>query len=351
MNESAIELLISFGKSFVVALIASGIVAYPLYRLLLAVKSRQIVSQYLPEHQKKQGTPTMGGLIVLTGVAPCIWMFEPTDMKGATLALLMGFALVGFLDDFLVPKLWPGKRGLGWIPKLLLQFLSVGVSYFVAVKYGLREITPLSIAIPYYTFVSAITVFYANAFNFTDGLDGLAGFVGLALIAGLLAVGIVNESLPELGNVLGALFGGLLVFLVLNRHPAKLFMGDVGSLPIGALLGMIAFELMPFARIHARYADEFASDASWGIVWNGYQLAAFLLISGVMLLELVPVPLQILSVKLRKKRLFSMTPVHHALESKGWRETKIVWAFTFAQLGLSSLAVFLAWIGHSRGSQ
>ncbi len=285
---------------FWIALCTSSVIAYPIYLLLLRVKSRQIVSEFLPDHQKKQGTPTMGGLIIILGVIVAIF----SDLWMVLLIVLFG--LIGFIDDFVIPRLYASKRGLGWMQKLVIQFL-------VALPVVYWSMNPSMLWLVVGSF---LIVCFGNAFNFADGLDGLSGGILLFLAPGLIALsyalGITSGVNLGLGFV-----GAILPFLIMNAPPAKIFMGDVGSLPIG---GAIGFAL---ARITQ---TAFVNDVQpWLIVLATTGLTFLLLC------ELIPVPLQIASVKLRKKRLFPRTPIHHAFEHKGWVETRIVWLFMIVQ--------------------
>jgi phospho-N-acetylmuramoyl-pentapeptide-transferase len=296
----------------VVGFVASAVAAPLVYRILLRLGSRQTVSQHVPEHAEKQGTPTMGGLIVLVGVAAAlVGGFVPGTAPIA--ALLLGFGLVGFLDDFLVPRWMPGKRGLGWMPKLGLEFAAVGAALATS-----GRTDPASIVVGGF-----LVLFFSNAYNFSDGMDGLAGGLAVLLAAGLgalfIAAGTGGATLP----LLAAIATSFLPFLALNIHPAKVFMGDVGALPIGAVFGWSVFV------------------EAWPA--QGPALALPLaVVSLVMLVELVPVPLQIASAKLRKgKRLFPFrTPVHHAFQHAGWPETRVVSMFWAAQ-ALCGLAATL----------
>ena len=312
------------------AFIVSAVFAYPIYRLLLKLNSRQTISEFVPEsHQKKQGTPTMGGLIVAVGFLVSYWVTTfnmyaaPSDTFAVVPLLYIGFALIGFVDDYVVPRMKAGKRGLGWKQKILMQVV-VATACALILNPG---DTPTIVATVF------LILFFSNAYNFSDGLDSLAGLLLLGFIFGLepFAPAGFGGRVP-----LEALMGAILPFLYYNRSPAKVFMGDVGSLPIGAILGLsVASVVMPAVHPGFSPVPRYGATTShlpyfapWPV------LVAVLLISGVMIAELVPVPLQILSVKLRKKRLFSFTPIHHAYERKGWPEEKVVMAFAAWQFGL-----------------
>lgn len=302
-----IEPLVAFWLPGAISLV----LAYPVYRMLIQAKARQTVSAHLPEHQKKQGTPTMGGLIFVPALAVVLTVAQ----AWGALLLTVGFALIGFVDDFVVPRWMPGKRGLGWMQKLGLQFLVAGPAAAIQFAGGSwLWIASATIGI----------VMMGNAMNFTDGLDMLAGGVVLAMVPGLLAFGGIS---PYVGLMLT---GSILPFLFLNAPPAKLFMGDVGSLPLGGLVGLAILDSN----------QQLPMSLTW--------LPAVMCLSFVMLAELIPVPLQIASVKLRKgKRLFLRTPIHHAFEAKGWPETRIVATFVLVQLLASALCItiFEAGIG------
>jgi len=301
--------------AFWTALAVSALLTKPILQTLLRLNSRQTVSAHAPEgHQKKQGTPTMGGLIVVAGVLAAMLVSGYRD--AAATVLLLGFAVIGFVDDFVVPRKFVGKRGLGWKQKIVMQLV---VALAAAI---LARSNPLSVGT-----IVLLVLFFSNAYNFSDGLDGLAGTILLGLAGGLLALGYAGDMRTAWLVPLAALLGAIVPFLFVNAPPARVFMGDVGSLPIGAVLGYVV------AQFALGYHDQ------------GYVLRIGTLplvaISLVMAAELIPVPLQILSVKLRKKRLFPYTPIHHAFEKAGWPETRVVFHFALVQLLLAALAMSL----------
>jgi len=301
-------------QGFWLAFAASSLAAYPVYRTLLALKSRQTVSQHAPEgHQKKQGTPTMGGIIILIGILFALIMegrFSFSDIL-PHLILLVGFALIGFVDDFVVPRMMAGKRGLGWMQKLAMQVaIAAGAGWTL-------DASPVGIAV-----FTLVILFWSNAYNFADGMDLNAGLILLGLCAGFFFLTrSVASAVP--GYLPLAMAGAAIPFLFLNAPPAKVFMGDVGALPIGALLGLECWSL-----IH---------DPQLGEVSPTMTALAALCIGLVMIIELVPVPIQIFSVKVFKRKVFPYTPIHHAFERAGWPETRVVAMFALAQL-LASLA-------------
>lgn len=333
----------SLSVAFWSSLIAGGVLAYPIYRLLLLTKSRQTVSEFAPPtHQAKQGTPTMGGLILVAAFTITTAVLSNggfIPISPGILALFLGFAFIGFTDDFLVPRWLKGKRGLGWKQKIMLQILVAGWAAYAHggnvfdARWGLTVF---------------LILFAANAFNFIDGLDALAGSVLLAFCSGLAVLCFAGLMVPEPAIVCAALMGGVIPFLFLNAPPAKVFMGDVGSLPVGAVLGLgIATLLAPRSQAAGLEANSDMSILAQfeaqmqieGILWRPEMAIPLTILCLLMVVELVPVPLQIAWVKLFKKRLFPFTPIHHAFEKAGWPESRVVWMFALIQIVLAALAV------------
>lgn len=304
-------------RAFFVALLVSAVATPFVLRALRALGSKQTVSEFVPEHAGKQGTPTMGGWIILVGfaVAGAIAGIARVDLW----ILFGGFAAIGFLDDFAVPKWRPGTRGLGWTQKLSLQIIAVGIALFAG-GWNFGEALTWGMV--------AGVVGVANAYNFSDGLDGLAGGLLALIAAGFLALEWVVSGPGAVGLVAACMVGATIPFLFVNAPPAKVFMGDVGSLPIGAVLGWLCLEVLshPLAR---------GSSAAW--VWGAVGLLGLVLLA-----ELLPVPLQILSVKLRGSRLFPRTPIHHAFQHAGWPETRVTAAFLLTQVVAGVSAVWMA---------
>ena len=291
-----------------VSLLAAAIGAPLIMRVLHVAQSRQKISEHVQEHAHKQGTPTMGGLIILLGLIPAFF-YLPAGEPITPAVLIGGFALIGLLDDFIVPKVLTHTRGLGWKEKFVLQIVVSIVAYWFG---GVRDVGA-------FAFLTFFILFFANAYNFADGLDSLAGGIAVMVSVGLTVVGFYALEPDAFGPVAimtAALVGGTIPFLYLNAPPAKVFMGDVGALPIGALLGWTFLEV-------GRPSELMVGNAN---------LIASIIISFILIVELVPVPLQIASVKLRKgKRLFPKTPIHHAFQHAGWPETRVVWMFHLTQ--------------------
>ncbi len=307
-----------------VSFVASAISAPLVYKLLLQLKSRQTVSQHLPEHAKKQGTPTMGGIIILIGLlagAVATWQREML----APMILVLGYAAIGLVDDFVIPRMDSTKRGLGWMQKLVLQVAFAGLACWVGDMFDMWQIALAIFCI----------LFFSNAYNFADGLDTLAGGLGLIWCFGLFFLATIGLGAESELKLLLALGIGFIPFLLLNAPPAKVFMGDVGALPIGALMGWLFF------RVFSGLADPSQSVLSPTMVI--VMCAAFSL---VFVLELVPVPLQIASVKILKRRMFNFkTPIHHGMQDAGWSEGRIVMFFHLVQIVLILGALGFAFSG------
>lgn len=323
-------------NSFWIALLVSSVTAYPIFQLLLRMNSRQKVSEFAPAtHQAKQGTPTMGGLIFVIPflvLVPLIALQTRTettiqmpDLLGspvvggrnlnpgfaAVTILFALFAVIGFIDDFVVPRMMPGKRGLGWKQKIVMQFVAAGLFAWM------RRDTGWQIAVDEIAILAC-----ANAYNFADGLDGLAASIGLLIIPGLIGISAILQDFAMI-QMLAVLAGAILPFAFLNAPKAKVFMGDVGSLPFGALIGAaVAIQIDPWP--------------SWSIL-IGLKVLALMLV-----VELIPVPLQIFWVKVFKRKLFPFTPIHHAFEKAGWPETRVVAMFALGQL-LCTMAALTIW--------
>lgn len=317
---------------FIITFAISMIFAPFYIKFAKKVKFGQTISEYVGEHNSKQGTPTMGGLIfILPTILVSIFFFKGQKLVPILcLAVFAAYALVGFLDDYIKIKF---KRNLGLRPyqKIIFQLLiAIIVAVFAFRNPELSQIwLPFSktrvnfgwLVIPYIVIVFLATT---NSVNLTDGLDGLAGsvsfvfFVVMAFVAAFYIGGTGEEyafQAQNLNLIFYATSGGLLAFLVFNFFPAKIFMGDTGSLALGGLMSVVC-------------------------VLNGTSL--YIPIVGLMfVVSSVSVILQVLHFKRTHKRIFLMAPFHHHLEHKGMYETKIVFIYivvTFI-LGLSTVFV------------
>lgn len=287
-------------------------------------------------HQKKSGTPTMGGIMFIVGIAAAIAAVCVMEMaKGSFNSrfvlvplIAIGFGAVGFIDDFIkVAK----KRNLGLtsLQKLLLQLLITVVYVIAAYLMGDRD---YSVVIPfvsytvqlpvwiYIPFIMFVMVGVVNAVNLTDGLDGLAASVTLVVALFFTVVGIMTEG-SNISAFAAAIAGGMAGFLIYNHHPAKVFMGDTGSLFLGGAIAIMAIDT---------------------------HLEFFLIIAGfVYFAETLSVIIQTSYFKYTKRkygegrRVFKMTPIHHHFEMCKWSEKKIVLVFSLTTLVLCAVTMMI----------
>lgn len=301
------------------------------------------VKQYIREegpasHQSKAGTPTMGGLLILFSVVLSVFLWGNFSNIYVWIVLLttLAFGFIGFLDDWLM-IVKKKNKGLSTLNKFVLQTivaLVAGVVIYlipdVSTKVTLpfvKDVSP-NLHVFYIFFAAFIIVGASNAVNLTDGLDGLAigpvvvaavTFIGFSYLAGhkelaqYLQVPFVNGT-GELAVLCGAIAGAGLGFLWFNAHPAEVFMGDVGSLPLGAFLGVVAV-----------------------IIKQEFLLV---IVGGIFVVEALSVILQVGFFKITKgKRIFRMAPLHHHFELKGWKESKVTVRFWIIAIILSLVAV------------
>ncbi|MGM9928954.1 MAG: phospho-N-acetylmuramoyl-pentapeptide-transferase [Bacillus sp. (in: firmicutes)] len=294
---------------------------------LRRLKFGQSIREEGPQsHQKKTGTPTMGGIVILLSIALATLVmvakyYEITTNVFLLLFVTIGFGILGFLDDFIKVVM---KRNLGLtsLQKLIGQIVIAIVFYFV--YKNTAGFTP-DIAIPgtdialhvgwFYVFIIIFwQVGFSNAVNLTDGLDGLVS--GTAAIAfGAFAVLAWNAAQYDVAIFCVAVVGAVLGFLVFNAHPAKVFMGDTGSLALGGALATVA--LLTSTEL------------------------LLVIIGGVFVIETLSVILQVASFKTRGKRIFKMSPLHHHYELCGWSEWRVVVTFWSVGLLLAVLGIYL----------
>jgi phospho-N-acetylmuramoyl-pentapeptide-transferase len=309
--------------------ILSGLIGVLLLPVLRALKAGQSIREVGPTwHNNKAGTPMMGGLFFIFGCILCIVGNLPIMVDYTVLyvlALSLCFGLVGFLDDFCKAK-YKRNLGLTSIQKALLQMAVSAI--FVYLLYKLDP-NKCNIYIPfvntYFELHPLLYVFFSmfvmigcdNAVNITDGVDGLCGSVTLPVMIFFTAAAFAMGKY-DLAVLPAALVGGLIAYLFFNWHPAKVFMGDTGSLFLGGVVCALAFALdMPLILI---------------------------LVGFVYIIETLSVILQVTYFKLTHgKRIFKMSPIHHHFEMCGWKEVKIVLVFT----AVSALMCVIAWIGIS----
>ena len=300
-----------------------GPIAIPLLRKL---KFGQNVREDGPQsHLKKAGTPTMGGIIFIlsTTIVMLVMSKSWTDEGMVVLYSLIAFGFVGFLDD-LLKILKKQSEGLTPWQKVFLLLISSGALAFYAYKTVDNSVNipfttiEIPLGILYIPFIILVYVATTNAVNLTDGLDGLASTVSVLVLTFFAVVAyIFGYTTVAIASV--ALIGGLLGFLKFNAYPAKVFMGDTGSLAIGGAIATIAIIL-------------------------GDPLLLFI-VGGIYVLEAISVILQVTSFKLRGKRIFKMAPIHHHFEQCGWSEIKIVTIFSIITVILciiGFISVFIA---------
>lgn len=298
-----IPVLISFGISVIL-----GPVIIPFLRKLKMGQTERV--EGVQSHLKKAGTPTMGGIIFLiAAVVTALFYVKDYPKVIPVLFLTLGFGIIGFLDDYLKVVL---KRSDGLLPwqKFLLQVVVTGVFAYYLIHY--TDIS-LSMRIPFWPdhylnmgWLVVPVLFFAvigtvNGVNFTDGLDGLASSVTLivAVFFTVVSIGVQGGVEP----MTGAVVGGLMGFLLFNVYPAKIFMGDTGSLALGGFVAGTAYVL---------------------------EMPLFILLVGLIyLVEVLSVMIQVSYFKATHgKRIFKMAPIHHHFELCGWSETRVVAVFS-----------------------
>ena len=301
-------------------------------------------------HLVKSGTPTMGGIFIIGSVVVSMLLWGDFGNKMVWLVIISftAFGIIGFIDDFLKIK-FHNPDGLPAWGKLAGQFaVALGVMLYLYFTAGGEAVMPLSdltsLYIPFFKnpvidlgplwipFGVLLIMGESNAVNFSDGLDGLlAGllilvFIALAILtyisgrtdyASYLGIPYINGA-GELTVVCLAIVGALIGFLWFNAHPAEVFMGDVGSLSLGGVVAVISLIIKKEILV--------------------------LIIGGVFVLEIASVIIQVISFKMRKKRVFLMSPLHHHFELSGWAETQVVTRFwilggLFAIIALSTLKI------------
>ena len=307
--------------------VLAGILGWLLLPVLRALKAGQSIREVGPTwHNNKAGTPMMGGLFFIFAAILCVVgnLFVMQDYTVLyVLALSLCFGLVGFLDDFCKVK-YKRNLGLTSIQKALLQMAVSAIFVYILYKQGTLN---CNVYVPFFNVTFYIHpllyVFFAmfvmvgcdNAVNITDGVDGLCGTVTLPVMVFFTAAAVAMGKF-DLAVLPAALVGGLIAYLFYNWHPAKVFMGDTGSLFLGGVICAMAFALdMPLILI---------------------------LVGLVYIIETLSVILQVTYFKLTHgKRIFKMSPIHHHFEMCGWKEVKIVLVFS----AVSALMCVLAWIG------
>lgn len=323
------HILLAFVATFIITVVL-GKIAIPMLRSLHA---QQSIREEGPEsHQAKAGTPTMGGAFMMVALIIGVALFAPWNVgTGMLLFLTLGHCLLGFFDDF-VKAVKKRNLGLTAKQKLLGQFILAAVFCYCITEI---MVVPTTLWIPvvdiqlqlgwgYYVLAFLIIVGATNAVNLTDGLDGLAGgtsaVVAIAFsVIGLMAASMTNsigaESVAYFGAIVAAVCLG---FLVYNVNPAKVFMGDTGSLALGGAFAAMA-------------------------ILTKTELL-LVVIGGIFVMEALSVIIQVISFKTRGVRVFKMSPIHHHFELSGWAEQTVVNRFWFGGAVLAIIGVLLATI-------
>ncbi len=321
ITKSVMAMLIGFILALIVAII--------LIPLLKKIHAGQNISIYLRKaHKNKQGTPTMGGLIFIIPtfltiiILFCLNKIHFSYTLLIILFTLFSYTLIGFIDDYLIIKRHNNK-GLSQTAKLALQTLVAIIFFYLFMKGGNEPLLwihslnfKLDIGFFYGLFILFVLVAVSNAVNLTDGLDGLAG--GLSFIC-FVTFGIIAwntgwlDGYEDIAVLSFVIAGALLGFLMFNVNPAKVFMGDTGSLALGATLG--AYAIMTRHEV------------------------LLILIGLVFVIETLSCIIQIIYYKFTKRRIFPMTPIHHTFEKMGMKENVIVRMFWMVGLVASLLAL------------
>lgn len=321
LAKAAMALMLGFVLSLITGL--------SLIPILKKHKLNQSVSKLISKrHLAKEGTPTMGGIIFIIPVIVALFFLY---LKGSieisynliiVVLTFLSYAILGFIDDYLKIK-EHNNKGLSLVLKFILQMVIALVFFYLFMKAGgdsTLKVTFLNLAIPlgwmFGIFILFLLVGTTNAVNITDGLDGLAA--GLSAIA-FLAYGIIAwncgwlEGYQEIAVFCFLLVGSLVGFLVFNTHPARVFMGDLGSLSLGAALASIAI-----------------------ITRHELSLA---LIGGVFVVETLSSIIQIIAIRHFNKKVFLKAPLHHHFEELGWQEPDIIKLFWVIGFLLAMLAI------------
>lgn len=312
--------------SFLITVLLSPIFIPFLRRLKFGQSIREEGPQ---SHMKKSGTPTMGGLMIIASVVITFllvsFLFAEQTVNyqfWLLLFVIIGYGLIGFLDDFII-VVRKNNQGLTSKQKLLGQIV-IAVVFYITLK---MNDYPTTIAIPGTDFEWELGFFYAilivfmlvgssNAVNLTDGLDGLlAGTASVAFGAFAIITTYHGEETQFITIFALTIVGALLGFLVFNAHPAKVFMGDTGSLALGGAIAGIAI----LAKLEI----------------------ILVIIGGVFVIETLSVILQVISFKTTGKRIFKMSPIHHHFELIGWSEWRVVTTFWAVGIVFASISIFI----------
>lgn len=317
--------------AIMIGFLSSTILGLIMLPILKRLRLGQKISVFVGEaHRKKEGTPTMGGLIfILPTIVATLGLIitdkiSYTSNLGIVLLVFIGYACIGFLDDFLSIRKG-NNEGLTTYQKLLMQVLIAIGFFYIYMRSGGQTAwvvgtlhIDLEMGWIYGLAILFVLVGASNAVNLTDGLDGLAG--GLSAIA-FIAFALISLSVgfEDIGIFSLILVGSLIGFLIYNTHPAKVFMGDTGSLALGAVMGAIAILT--------------------------HRELTLLVVASVFVIETLSVIVQTFWVVVFHKKLFLMTPLHHHFEKLGWQEQDIVKLFWVIGLVLAMAGIiFGVWV-------
>lgn len=298
--------------------------------MLKQLKFGQSIREDGPKtHLKKGGTPTMGGIMILFALLVTTIVIQGFVLSFTTEVILLlfvtlGFGFVGFLDDFIKIK-WKRNLGLTSKQKLIGQLIISLLFFFILHRTGFdtHVYVPgtslgVDIGILYYILVIFMLVGSSNAVNLTDGLDGLLAGCG-AIAFGAYALLAWHIEMIEVAVFSATIVGALLGFLVFNAHPAKVFMGDTGSLALGGAIAAIA-------------------------IVTKMELI-LVIIGGIFVVETLSVIIQVISYKSSGKRIFKMSPLHHHFELSGWSEWRVVVTFWIAGLVCAVFGIYIeVWV-------
>lgn len=325
--ENFLKLIFAFGVGFVLVLIAMPRVIPFLHKMKFGQVERE---EGLASHKVKNGTPTMGGIVfvlaAILGTAISTLVFDIKNIFNPELILttivLVGYSLIGLIDDALI-IVKHSNKGLPPLAKLLAQIALAIICYFYAMNFipGFTSVVTIplvNISIDFkYLYPFLILIMFAgesNGVNLSDGLDGLATGLSMIAIAPFIIFSIMTKDYV-LASYATAMVGALLGFMMFNYHPAKIFMGDVGSLGLGGFLAVLAILTK--------------------------QELLLILVGGVFLMETLSVIIQVTSFKLRGKRVFKMAPIHHHFEMLGWSEQQVTISFWFIGFICGILAIVI----------
>lgn len=309
--ENFLKLVIAFGIGFILVVLAMPKVIPFLHKMKFGQVERE---EGLESHKSKNGTPTMGGIVFVIAAVLGAFIVNYNDLLNPELILativLIGYSAIGLVDDALI-IVKHSNKGLPPLAKLLAQIALAIICYFFAMNFipGFSSIVTIPLVnididfgVLYPLLILVMFAGGSNGVNLSDGLDGLATGLSMVAIAPFIIFAIMTKDYT-VASYATAMVGALLGFMMFNYHPAKIFMGDVGSLGLGGFLAILAILTK--------------------------QELLLILVGGVFLMETLSVIIQVTSFKLRGKRVFKMAPIHHHFEMLGWSEQQVTISFWF----------------------